>query len=35
MLQPSFGIKGSTKAQYCSTHADEGMVDVRNKKRVR
>ena len=29
--QPTFNTKGSKITDYCKRHADDGMVDVRNK----
>ena len=30
--QPSFGVAGTKRAEYCAQHALEGMVDVKGRK---
>lgn len=29
---PSYGVEGTKKAEYCSKHAKEGMVNVRDRR---
>ncbi|CAM9586530.1 unnamed protein product [Ectocarpus sp. 4 AP-2014] len=32
MKQPSFGTDGSKKAEFCSQHAKQGMVNLRSRR---